>query len=57
VFHGISWVLQGSFKGISKKFLGVFQEGLSQFQGRLKGVSSLFEECFTGGFKVVPWVF
>ena len=46
-------MFQGSFKGISRKIKGCFNEVLSGFQGCLKesewvfeGVSNVFQGCF-----------
>ena len=56
----IDGVLQGSFKGVSRKFQGCFKKVSSVFQGSFKNVSREFQGCvkevlrvFQGGFKSV----
>ena len=51
-------MFQGSFKGISRKIKGCFNEVLSGFQGCLKesewvfeGLSKVFQGCFKKVFK------
>ena len=43
--------LQGSFKGISRKIKGCFNEVLSGFQGGLKDVEWVIEGVFQGCFR------
>ena len=42
----VSRVFQGSFKGLSKKFQGCFEEVLRVFEGSFKGVSRKSQGCF-----------
>ena len=39
-------VFQGSFKDVSRKFIGCLQKISKVFQGGLKGASRKFQECF-----------